>query len=184
MSVWSSWRVLHLRTAKSRVRLSGNIIFRLRLHQNLDPANRRLQVSLKHFMRHFTLPPTGGFRWCVTIGWSFRYDFMSTTVHLSWMVVQVLSSCPPHLALPRLVGYPGYWLLLGKPDVIPCRINILRKCKMQWTGWQDVNDHPGQVDCGRQEVIPERPSYGDAPPGGRQLSRLTGAVQCHQLSTC
>ena len=33
MSVWSSWRVLQLRTVKSRVRLSGNIIFRLRLHQ-------------------------------------------------------------------------------------------------------------------------------------------------------
>ena len=40
---------------KSRVRLPGDIIFRLRLHQNLDPANRRLRVSLKHFMRHFTL---------------------------------------------------------------------------------------------------------------------------------
>jgi len=33
MSVWSSWRVLQLRTVKSWVRLSGNIIFRLRLHQ-------------------------------------------------------------------------------------------------------------------------------------------------------
>jgi len=39
------------------VRLPGDIIFRLRLHQNLDPANRRLRVSLKHFMRHFTIFP-------------------------------------------------------------------------------------------------------------------------------
>jgi len=76
--------------------------------------------------------PTGDFRWCVTIGRSFWYDFLSTTVHLSWMVVQVLPSCPPHLALPRLVGYPGYWLLLGKPDVIPCCTNFIRKDSGCW----------------------------------------------------
>ena len=32
MSVWPSWQVLQLRTVKSRVRLSGSIIFRLRLN--------------------------------------------------------------------------------------------------------------------------------------------------------
>jgi len=67
MSVWPSWQVLQLRTVKSRVRLSGNRIFRLRLHQNLDPANRKLRVSLKHFMRHFTLSPHWRPRWYVYV---------------------------------------------------------------------------------------------------------------------
>ena len=34
---------------KSQVRLPGDIIFRLRLHQNLDPVDCRLRVSLKHY---------------------------------------------------------------------------------------------------------------------------------------
>jgi len=91
-----------------------------------------LRVSLKHFMQHFTLPPTGGFRWCVTIvldgrsgldilttasGRSFRYDFLSTTVDR---------------ALPRLVGYPGYWLLLGKPDVYHAASYPVRKDSRCW----------------------------------------------------
>ena len=40
MSVWLSWQVLQLRTVKSRIRLSGNIIFRLRLHLFPPPSHR------------------------------------------------------------------------------------------------------------------------------------------------
>jgi len=41
-------------TVKSRVRLPGDIIFRLRLHQNLDPVDRRLRVSLKLYAAFYS----------------------------------------------------------------------------------------------------------------------------------
>ena len=48
MSVWPSWRVLQLRTMKSRVRLSGNIIFRLRLHQHPESCGWSLCGMVWH----------------------------------------------------------------------------------------------------------------------------------------
>jgi len=33
---------------------------------------------------------------------------------------------------PYFVGYPGYWLLLGNLDIIPCRTNFIRKDSGCW----------------------------------------------------
>jgi len=38
---------------KSQVRLPGDLIFRLRLHQNLDPVDCRLRVSLKRYVAFY-----------------------------------------------------------------------------------------------------------------------------------
>ena len=47
MSVWPSWQVLQLRTVKSRVWLSGNIIFRLRLHQHIHTRIQNVHMNAR-----------------------------------------------------------------------------------------------------------------------------------------
>ena len=62
MSVWPSWQVLQLRTVKSRVRLSGNIIFRLRLHQlSRHESVLRCCAPRSRFLLPPGMSPTGRF---------------------------------------------------------------------------------------------------------------------------
>jgi len=70
MEVWSNRLVLLTQALDAPGSIPGVAIWRYIIsgfHQNLDPANRRLRVSLKHFMRHFTLSPHWRPRWYVTI---------------------------------------------------------------------------------------------------------------------
>jgi len=120
---------------KSHVRFPGDIIFRLRLHQNLDPANRRLRVSLKHF-GILLLFPSDGLRcrphWSVhslngSITLNGRTDLFTPWVTLSlWMVVQIWSGRSLLRGVPRLLTTPGQtWL-------IPYRTNFIRKDSGCW----------------------------------------------------
>jgi len=99
---------------KSRVRLPGDIIFRLRLHPNLDPANRRLRVSLKHFMQHFTLFPTDGLRcrphWSVhSLNGSITLDGRTDQLKfVRYCIHQVCPGVVNSLGTPRSMERPDH----------------------------------------------------------------------------
>jgi len=59
---------------------------------------------------------------------AFPHPVRPRPVHSWWIVDQVWYS-PDAL---HFVGYPGYWLLLGKPWHFPCRTNLVRKDSGCW----------------------------------------------------
>ena len=105
---------------KSRVRLPGDIIFRLRLHQNLDPVDRD-SVSRRSISCGILLFPPQSAYAAGLIGLS--TPWMTPSL---WMVVQI---CPtlgwfhqsrwsyrydpdaPHCGVPRLLTTPGQTLM-------------------------------------------------------------------------
>jgi len=121
---------------KSQVRLPGDIIFRSRLHQNLDPVDRDSESRRSISCGILLFFSTDGLRcqphWSVhslngSITLDGRTDLFTPWVTPSlWMVVQIWSGRSVLREVPRLLTTPGqtWW--------IPYRTNFIRKDSGCW----------------------------------------------------
>ena len=148
---------------KSRVRLSGNTILRLRLHQNLDPVDCRLRVSLKRYAAFYSCG-----RWAPAIPtWvtTQSHDMLSMFVDFGLSVTNTQSQdhlsmfadfelSVPTSGIPRLLTTPGlnlmsyhsaHWLSVPTSG-IP---KLVRKSK-------GCSSHTGS--CSNNVLAPERRS--------------------------
>ena len=130
MSVWSSRLVLQLKTVKSRVRLPGDMIFRLRLHQNLDPVDRDSESSISCgilicFPHHRPTLPVSLV--CPPLGWFHYFRWSYRSVHPLGHCITVHGHTDMIRTLRTLWGTQAIDYSWANLNVIPYRTNLIRK---------------------------------------------------------